>query len=122
MKKVILLAAVICLSYWAEAQTGKRDQQTDSLKRIEANEQRRERVKVQIKELNLSKDQKRQLAEMKRTENANRASIEKDASLSDAQKRAKLKELRKQRQEKIQSMLTPEQKEKIKQQSTKANP
>ena len=55
MKRILLIAGILSTAFLAEAQTSKQAPLTDSLKRKEAKEMRRERVKEQIKELNLSK-------------------------------------------------------------------
>ena len=65
-------------------------------------------------ELNLSREQKKQVKEIKQNDDAAKNAILNDAALSEEQKKEKLKELRKARQEKIKTMLTPEQKEKLK--------
>ena len=67
-----------------------------------------------LDELNLSTEQKQKARELKKNDDAAKDAIKNDANMTEDQKKAKLKELRKARQEKLKTMLTPEQKEKLK--------
>lgn len=67
-----------------------------------------------IRELNLTKAQKVQLRDLHQTMKANKDAIENDKSLTDDQKKEKLKEGRKEQMQKINALLTPEQREKFK--------
>ena len=68
-----------------------------------------------IKELDLSKQQKKEVKKYRRSNKANVAAIKNNAALTEHQKKDKLMQLRKENHEKLQTILTPEQKEKMKQ-------
>ncbi len=67
-----------------------------------------------MKDLNLSEAQKTQLKESRESAKQQMEAIKNDASLSQDQKKVKMQELRKSQQEKMSSILTPDQKEKMK--------
>lgn len=71
--------------------------------------------KEMMKELNLSKEQKIKLKNLKQDNKAKMDAVQNDASLSDAEKKAKLKELKKQQLLSTMSVLNEEQKAKLKQ-------
>ena len=68
-----------------------------------------------IKELDLSKQQKKEVKKYRRSNKANVAAIKNNAALTEHQKKDKLMQIRKENHEKLQTILTPEQKEKMKQ-------
>jgi len=67
------------------------------------------------KDLNLSHGQKKSMDSIHAETHKQREAIENDKSLSDAQKQEKIKALNKQQKSKMNSVLTPEQREKAKQ-------
>lgn len=67
------------------------------------------------KKLNLTDDQKKQFQEIRQDSMKQAKAVGADNSLSDEQKREKMKELRKQQHQKMFSVLTPEQKDQLKQ-------
>ena len=69
-----------------------------------------------MKELNLTKEQQGQMKELHETMKQKKEDIRNDQTLTEAQKKAKMKELHKEQKEKINAILTPEQKEKMKEQ------
>jgi Spy/CpxP family protein refolding chaperone len=73
-----------------------------------------------IKDLDLTKEQRSQIKEFHKAINQQKESIANDNTLSDEQKKSKLKELRKDERKKINSILTLEQKEKLKEQKKNA--
>lgn len=73
-----------------------------------------QKAKVKIKELNLSKDQMGKLKEMKQENKASKDQIENDATLSVKQKKQQLRELKRQHAEKMNTILTDDQKVKLK--------
>jgi Spy/CpxP family protein refolding chaperone len=65
------------------------------------------------KELGLTADQKKQLKSLRQDQKKQMDAVRNDASLSQEQKAAKLKEIHKAGMEKRDSLLTPEQREKM---------
>jgi len=68
-----------------------------------------------IQALDLSKQQKIQVKKYNKYYNAKRAAIYNNAALTEQQKKVQLTQLKNEEQEKLQVILTPEQKEKMKQ-------
>lgn len=73
-----------------------------------------DRVSKMYDDLNLSSDQKDKLKVLKEEQRAKFEEIKNDASLNDDQRKEKMMELRKARKEKMDSILTDEQKAKLK--------
>ncbi len=71
------------------------------------------RNKELFKELNLTRHQKEQLKDFRQSTKQKRDSITNDQSLIETQRQAKLKELRMEQKEKLNSVLTPEQMRKL---------
>jgi dTDP-4-dehydrorhamnose 3,5-epimerase-like enzyme len=69
--------------------------------------------KVKIKELNLSKDQRGKLKEMKQENKAAKDEVENDATLSQRQKKQQLRALKRQHAEKMNTILTDDQRVKL---------
>ena len=65
-------------------------------------------------ELSLTAEQQKKLSEMRTAFRARLENIQNDNSISQDQKRSKMHDLRKERREQMQSLLTPEQLEKMK--------
>ena len=74
----------------------------------------REKMKV-AKELDLNKEQKSKLKEIRQSAKAKKDAIENDDKLSAEEKKAKLKELQREQAKSTMSILNAEQKEKMKQ-------
>ncbi len=110
MKRIFVL--IILLSFFAlgKAQV-KRDYNRSQDSAI--NKSKKNNGRQLIKELNLSKEQKGQLKELHQEMKQKKEEIDNDKSLTDAQKQEKLKEYRKDQKEKLNSILTPDQKEKL---------
>ncbi|MEO5944148.1 MAG: hypothetical protein ABIP30_08540 [Ferruginibacter sp.] len=72
-----------------------------------------QKAKVKIKELNLSKDQRGKLKEMKQENKTAKDQVENDATLSEKQKKQQLKALKRQNAEKMNTLLTDDQREKL---------
>ncbi|MEO8412460.1 MAG: hypothetical protein ABI472_02325 [Ginsengibacter sp.] len=66
------------------------------------------------KELNLTREQRRQLKDFRQSAKQKKEEIDNDTSLTDTQKQDKLRHLRMEQKEKLNTILTPEQKEKLK--------
>ena len=67
------------------------------------------------KELGLSKQQKKEIKKYKKADKANVAAIKNNPTLTEQQKKDELVQQRNEKREKLQTILTPEQKEKLKQ-------
>ena len=114
MKKIMLALLSLIISFAGFSQVKKdRSKMSDSTKQSIKEVMKTKKGK-KMAELNLSREQKKQVKEIKQNDDAAKNAILNDAALSEEQKKEKLKELRKARQEKIKTMLTPEQKEKLK--------
>ncbi len=114
MKKIMLALLSLIISFAGFSQVKKdRSKMSDSTKQAIKEVMKTKKGK-KMAELNLSREQKKQVKEIKQNDDAAKNAILNDAALSEEQKKEKLKELRKARQEKIKTMLTPEQKEKLK--------
>ncbi len=119
MKKIMLALLSLIISLAGFSQVKKdRTKMSDSTKQSIKEVMKTKKGK-KMAELNLSREQKKQVKEIKQNDDAAKNAILNDAALSEEQKKEKLKELRKARQEKIKTMLTPEQKEKLKNMSQK---
>ncbi len=119
MKKIMLALLSLIISFAGFSQVKKdRSKMSDSTKQAIKEVMKTKKGK-KMAELNLSREQKKQEKEIKQNDDAAKNAILNDAALSEEQKKEKLKELRKARQEKIKTMLTPEQKEKLKNMSQK---
>ena len=70
--------------------------------------------KERFRELDLTKEQKGKLKEIMQSGKASKEAIESNAQLSEADKKKQLRELQKAQAQKIQAILTPEQREKFK--------
>ncbi len=70
--------------------------------------------KERFKELDLTKEQKGKLKEIMQSGKSSKEAIESNAQLSEADKKKQLRELQKAQAQKIQAILTPEQREKFK--------
>lgn len=116
MKKILvaLLTTTIVFTAGAQVQRKKTTVSTDSTA-IAAPAKTRGEKREMMKELNLSKEQKIKLKNLKQDNKAKIDAVQNDASLSDAEKKVKLKELKKQQLLSTMSVLNEEQKAKLKQ-------
>lgn len=116
MKKYIVIAVLIIFSSTSFAQIQRtvvkqKPDSTASEQRVEKKDGSR---KEMFRELNLTKEQKIKLKEINQSMKASKESLEKDAALSETEKKEKLKKLKKEQAEKIKAILTDEQKIKFK--------
>lgn len=116
MKKILvaLLTTTIFFTAGAQVQRKKATIVTDSTATPAPAKTRGEK-KEMMKELNLSKEQKIKLRNLKQDNKAKMDAVQNDAALSDTEKKAHLKELKKQQLLSIMSVLNDEQKAKLKQ-------
>jgi Spy/CpxP family protein refolding chaperone len=75
---------------------------------------RGERMQMMAEKLNLTDQQKQQVKDLRQKTMEQARAIRNDSSLSDADKKQKLQDLHKQTREQFLSMLTPEQKQQLK--------
>lgn len=111
MKKifsVIFFAGIFVIKASAQIQ-----RETDSTQNIVANSGKKVQQREMMKNLNLTKEQIGQLKEFHRSIKQKKDGIINDATLTEEQRKSKLKELHKEQKEKLNSVLTPEQKEKL---------
>lgn len=112
MKKYIgmgLLMMINCVSF-AQIQRTVVKQITDSTTTVREPANNRESKKGILKDLELTKEQKIKMKEINQSMKTYKETIEKDATLSDKEKKEKLKTLRIEQLTKIQAILTEEQK------------
>ena len=68
-----------------------------------------------VKEFDLSKQQKKEIKKYKKADKVKVASIKNNSAITEQQKKDQLIQLRKEKHDKLETILTPEQKEKMKQ-------
>jgi len=118
MKKIALLTAlsfIVSISFAQVQRKAKPSSTADSTmapKENNAQEGRGDKMKM-MKELDLTKEQRGKLKEVRQATKAKKDAIDSDGSLKPEEKEAKLKELRKEQQKNTMSILTPEQKAKL---------
>ena len=72
-------------------------------------------MNVKVKELDLSKQQKKEIKKYKKADKVKVTVIKNNAALTEQQKKDQLMQVRKEKDDKLETILTPEQKEKMKQ-------
>lgn len=111
MKKLFLLAFVLgSFVLGSQAQVRRH---SDTTRQVTMNNPRK--VNDKLKNLNLTNEQKEKLKELRQDGKQKKELIMNNSSLTQEQKKEQLKELKKNQKEKSESILTPEQKEKVKQ-------
>jgi periplasmic protein CpxP/Spy len=105
MKKILLLFALMT-GFVAAGMA-----QETKMSKAERKAQRKE----MSKEIGLTKDQESQLKSMQKENHEKVKAIRADKNLSDAERKERMKSLRQANKQKVQGMLNPEQKEKMKQ-------
>ena len=114
MKK--LLAVVFILYFFVSNAIAQVKREVNPSQNSQSNMVQKNKKKAMMKELNLTKEQRAQMKEFKQSMKQRKADITNDKTLTQEQKQAKLKELHKEKKEKMNSILTPEQREKMKEQ------
>jgi len=113
MKVSILFFAFVLISFFASAQIERKPTVVKADSATTAgqagNAAKKEKFKDRLKDLDLTKDQRSKLKEIKKADQAARAAIENNMQLSDEEKKKQYRELKKSQAQKIQSILTPEQ-------------
>ena len=115
MKKILSIILVTCIiSIQAFAQQKEQDvllNQRDSA--LPLNTTNIKKVKA-FKELNLSKQQKKQIKKFAKANKKKKKSIKNNTTLTEQQKNQQLLQIRNEKHAKLEAILTPEQKEKLK--------
>ncbi|MEI2749483.1 MAG: hypothetical protein V9E88_12060 [Ferruginibacter sp.] len=115
MKKTAFLILLVTASISGFSQVRRESGNTinDSIITVaDANKDKRSKREM-MKELNLTRDQRQKLKEAKSSNQSAKAAIENDNTLTADQKKVKLRELRKAQLEKLKTILSPEQIEKL---------
>lgn len=121
---IAALTSVMLMPLGMQAQDQNKDQSKDQSSQTEgkqwsgrrgAAQRQRQHMAMLAEKLGLTDAQKTQFQQIGRDMRKQGMAIRQDSSLSDDQKRAKMQELRKQSHKQMFSILTPEQKEKLKQ-------
>lgn len=113
MKKyssIVVLFTLISFLSQAQVQRAPVKQRTDSVTTTAKIEKDNKSKKEIFKELDLSREQKVKLKELNQSMKASKEALENDTALTEADKKAKLKVLKKEQAQKIQALLTEEQK------------
>ena len=106
---LIIRFCFICITFHAQIR-----RQTNPSQNIVSDTLEKNNKKQILKELNLTKDQMGQMKDLRRTMKQKRADINNNPDLTQEQKQEKIKELRIEQREKLSTILTPEQMEKLK--------
>ncbi len=117
MKKILYAGLIMIFSSTSFAQIQRKvvKQKTDSSQTVSIPEQGPDNKRQMYQELDLSKEQRIKLKEFNQSMKASKEAIENDATLSDSEKKLKLRTLRKEQANKVLSILSEEQKIKLKQ-------
>ena len=118
MKIPTLISILLFSSLLSLAQVERKPspaKQTDSVvDHPGSNKMDRSEKKDMLKELDLTKEQKIKLKEIRQENKSKKEMIENDSRLSETEKKSRLHALQKEQAQKIQAILTDEQKEKLK--------
>ena len=124
MKKYIGISLLILMTGYislAQVQRTPVKQKTDSSAIVIEPEKNKDSRKEMFRELDLSREQKIKMKEINQSMKASKEAIENDTALSETEKKAKLRALKKENIQKIQAILTEEQKIKFQQLKAKNN-
>lgn len=111
MKKI--LAIIFLVGLFGNNAKAQIRRHTDSTQNVVSNSSKSAERHETMNSLNLTKQQMIQLREFRRNMKQGMDSINNDPSLNDGQKQRQLKDLRREKKEKLNSILTPEQMEKL---------
>lgn len=118
MKSSIVLLAILLTTITASAQIERKPVviKADSVQAITnpGNKGDKQSRKERFKELDLTKEQKGKLKEITQSGKAAKEAIENNAALSEDDKKKQLRNLQREQAQKIQAILTPEQRAKFK--------
>lgn len=105
MKKLFLFTTVVFLAIASSAQVSRKTAPNQKV----YSDSMSAHNKVMMDELNLTADQKSQMKTIQENTKQQREAIKNDASLTQDEKRAKMKDLQKSHSQKVNSILTPDQ-------------
>jgi Spy/CpxP family protein refolding chaperone len=112
---IVIVLSLAALSSSAQIERKPAVIKTDSAQAVkpvkEADQQSR---KDRLKDLYLTREQKMKLKEIREANKTAKDAIENNAQLSEQDKKKQLRELQKEQAQKVQAILTPEQREKFK--------
>jgi protein CpxP len=117
MKRLIVF--IIALSFFASYAVAQVKREVNPSQATQVDTMRKNKNKEMMKELNLTKEQRGQMKEFHQSMKQKKEEINNDNTLTEEQKKAKMKELHKEQKEKMNAILTPEQREKMKEQKKK---
>ena len=122
MKKIFAILAITCMGQLTFAQE-KTSSSTEMNKPGTENKGFHKKGKhhkaEMMKQLNLNDEQKAKLKEMKSAEQGKKDAIKNDSKLTEEQKKEQMKALKDERRKNMQSVLTDEQKQKVKEMKSK---
>jgi periplasmic protein CpxP/Spy len=114
MKK--LFAFAICLGFFASNSIAQVTRKVNPSQAVQADTTKKNKKKEMMRELNLTKEQRGQMKESHQSMKQKKEEVNNDNTLTEAQKKDKMKALHKEQKQKMNAILTPEQKEKMKEQ------
>jgi len=117
MKSSIILLSVLLAGLTASAQIERKPviiKADSSQAATNDNKVDKQSRKERFKELDLTKEQKGKLKEINQSGKAAKETIENNAQLTEEEKKKQLRNLQREQAQKIQAILTPEQREKFK--------
>jgi Spy/CpxP family protein refolding chaperone len=119
MKKISILVVMVAAIFTASAQIQrnvvKKPTTTDSTQKNQATaEWQKPNRKALLKELDLTKEQKLKIKDVRSKNQADEDAINSDPKLTDDEKKQKIRQIKKQHLLQVQALLTNEQKEKFK--------
>ena len=117
MKNLFVLAFFI--AFLVSDGTAQVKREVSPSQSIQADTMRKNKKKEMMQTLNLTKEQRGQMKEFHQSMKQKKEAVAGDQSLTESQKKEKLKELHKEQKEKMNSILTPEQREKMMEQKKK---
>ncbi|MEO7307231.1 MAG: hypothetical protein ABIR78_12605 [Ferruginibacter sp.] len=117
MKSSIVLLAILLTTVTASAQIERKPVviRADSVQAVDPNNNvDKQTRKERFKELDLTKEQRGKMKEIMQSGKAAKETIENNAALSEDDRKKQLRNLQREQGQKIQAILTPEQREKFK--------
>src|SRR6476659_8559450 len=105
MKKLFVF--LISLSFFVSNAISQVKRDVNPSQSSHSKSSQKNKKKAMMQELNLTKEQQGQMKEFKRSMKQKKEDINNDQSLTEAQKKAKLKELHKEKKQKMNAILTP---------------
>ena len=114
MKKILVVLTILSGLFFTAAAQDKPVANMQNVNNKHALKQGKEDRKKMMKEMNLSKQQKMQMKAFKKANKGKMEALKNDKNQSDQQRKQSIMQLRKEQQEKIGTILTPEQREKMK--------